>query len=85
MAAARGYGLPCPQCGHLYSRVSETRGHVGRRPVIVRVRTCKRCGHPEESLETYRPASGRVRLPDPRRVLAEIRRDRYLLERSTET
>jgi transcriptional regulator NrdR family protein len=78
VAAPRGFGLRCPACGGLYSRVDETRGDVAdpRQPRIVRVRTCRGCGHQLKSIELQAPPSRRIRLPDLDRRLAALQRDR---------
>lgn len=79
----RGYGLPCPACGTLYSATIETRADPDeRQPRILRERRCQHCGHEFETIELVPSAGLRVRLPDPRQRLSQLRRGRYLVERS---
>ena len=79
MNVERGFGLPCPGCGHLYSRTVEVRGDVldERQARRIRVLECRSCSSTFESVEVVVPAARRVRLPDPRRRLVLVRAARY--------
>ena len=78
-----GYGIRCPRCDGLFSSVEQSRGDPDRRvPVIVRIRSCVECGYRLETIEVLVGAgTRRVRLPDPRAVLAAVRSDRHALAR----
>lgn len=79
MAHERGFGLPCPDCGHLYSRVVETRADVldDRQPRRIRVLECRSCEATFKSVEVVPPASRRSRFPDPDQRLVLVRAERY--------
>jgi transcriptional repressor NrdR len=89
--AERESGLPCPRCGNVRSRVTETRAAaVGSHKSLRRRRVCQSCGHrwwthelAEEAAAPLESGGARVELRRALAALSEVRQAVVAFDRRT--